>query len=137
MEAYRRLRTVVLLSHTLDESRHEGDAPRGQVVLVGSPGPREGKTTTVAHLAAALGESGLRVLAVSADFRRPRLDRLLGRPSPSEESAMGQWIIGPTSVDNVDIVMARERTRQPARLLRDIGRMIDVARESYDIIVVD
>ena len=50
---------------------------------------------------------------------------------------MGQWIIGPTSVDNVDIVMARERTRQPARLLRDIGRMIDVARESYDIIVID
>ena len=139
MEAYRRLRTVVLLSRTTayEAADARGErSPRGHVVLVTSPGPKDGKTTTVAHLSATLAESGLKVLAVSGDFRRPRLEKILGRPADGEDRAR--------PVDhrqhpgaNVDIVMARERTKEPSRFLRDVNRMLDVARDGYDVIVVD
>ena len=135
MEAYRRLRTVVQLS-AIQRSQGNGHEERpGHVVLVASPGPKEGKTTTAAHLSAALAESGLRVLAVSADFRRPRLDKLLGRPA--DDSANGLWLLGPTEVPGVDMVMARERTNEPAALLRDVRRLLEVARSKFDVIVID
>jgi capsular exopolysaccharide synthesis family protein len=140
MEAYRRVRTVVLLSRaTAYDAAEENGAvsQRGHVVLVVSPGPKEGKTTTVAHLAASLAESGLRVLAVGGDFRRPRLEKVLGRPDNGDARTPGPWIIGPTDVPNVDIVMARERTREPSRFIRDLGRMLDAARDGYDVIVID
>ena len=56
---------------------HRDDA-RGRTVLVTSPGPADGKTTTVVNVAAALAEDGSRVLVVSADVRRPRLHEAFG-----------------------------------------------------------
>src|SRR4029079_17253292 len=51
--------------------------PLGQVVMVTSPGPDEGKTTTVSNLAAVLAEGGLSVLVINCDFRRPRIQKYL------------------------------------------------------------
>ena len=56
---------------------HRDDA-RARTVLVTSPGPADGKTTTVVNVAAALAEDGSRVLVVSADVRRPRLHEAFG-----------------------------------------------------------
>jgi Mrp family chromosome partitioning ATPase len=135
MESYRRLRTVVQLS-AIERTQGNGhDGRPGHVVLVASPGPKEGKTTTAAHLSAVLAEGGLRVLAVSADFRQPRLDDLLGRPA--DDSAHGLWLLGPTDIPGVDMVMARERTNEPAALLRDVRRLLDAARSKFDVIVID
>jgi hypothetical protein len=76
VEAYRALRTVVAIGAI-------GDGPEGEgadrVVLVTSPMAGEGKTTTVAHLAATLGEVDRSVLVISADFRRPRLHTYFGQ----------------------------------------------------------
>jgi capsular exopolysaccharide synthesis family protein len=52
-----------------------GDA--GRVVLVTSPGPYEGKTTTVWNLARAVAMTGRRVILVDSDLRRAGLSRLL------------------------------------------------------------
>ena len=41
--------------------------------MVGSAGPKEGKTTTSVNLAAVFAETGARVLVVNCDFRRPTL----------------------------------------------------------------
>src|SRR5438445_671920 len=49
-----------------------------RTVAVTSPSAGEGKTTTVANLAAVLAESGRRVIAVDADLRRPGLHALFG-----------------------------------------------------------
>lgn len=63
-EAYRLLRTNLLFCSP--------DAS-GLVVVVSSANPGEGKTTTVANLAASLAQNGAKVLAIDADLRRPTL----------------------------------------------------------------
>src|SRR5205823_10951590 len=57
-------------------ARGLGEAHR--ILLVTSPGRREGKSVTAANLAAALAGSGLSTIIVSADLRRPRLGAFFG-----------------------------------------------------------
>lgn len=68
-EAYRSLRTSVTFMAAGGQPQTEGD--HVGVVLVTSPGPGEGKTTTAVNLAAAFAETGRNVLLVNSDFRRP------------------------------------------------------------------
>ena len=70
MDAYQSAITSILLG------RVNGVSPR--VILVTSPGPKAGKTTTVANLGISLAESGRRVLLIDGDLRRPRLGKLFG-----------------------------------------------------------
>ena len=52
------------------------------VLVVTSPEPGDGKTFVTANLAAAWAMSGSKVIVVSADFRRPRLEEIFGLESP-------------------------------------------------------
>ena len=68
-EAIRELRTSLRVAL--------GDSP-GAVVMVTSPEAGDGKTFVTANLGAALAMSGSKVVVVSADFRRPRLEAAFG-----------------------------------------------------------
>ena len=70
-EAVRELRT------SLRVILHDTSCP---VITVTSPEPGDGKTFVTANLAAAWAMSGSRVIVVSADFRRPRLEEVFGLP---------------------------------------------------------
>ena len=48
------------------------------LILVTSPAPGDGKTFVAANLAAAWAMTGSRVVVVSADFRRPQIERIFG-----------------------------------------------------------
>jgi Mrp family chromosome partitioning ATPase/capsular polysaccharide biosynthesis protein len=50
------------------------------LITVTSPEPGDGKTFVAANLAAAWAMSGNKVIVVSADFRRPRLEEIFGLP---------------------------------------------------------
>jgi Mrp family chromosome partitioning ATPase len=50
------------------------------MITVTSPEPGDGKTFVAANLAAAWAMSGSKVIVVSADFRRPRLEEIFGLP---------------------------------------------------------
>ncbi|MHC4295287.1 MAG: polysaccharide biosynthesis tyrosine autokinase, partial [Planctomycetota bacterium] len=54
------------------------DAKQGNVVLVTSPGPGEGKTTIAVMLARSLAQCGRNVLLVDADMRNPGVSEKLG-----------------------------------------------------------
>lgn len=67
-EAYRTLRAnLQFLARSADV----------RVVLVTSPGPDQGATTTAANLSVSLAQTGKRVMAVSCDLRGPRLHDFL------------------------------------------------------------
>ena len=61
-EAYRTLRTNLLYGF--------GDNPPKTIVLT-SPGPREGKSTTCANLGVVLAQAGKKTLIVDCDLRKP------------------------------------------------------------------
>lgn len=50
------------------------------MITVTSPEPGDGKSFVAANLAAAWAMSGSKVIVVSADFRRPRLEEIFGLP---------------------------------------------------------
>ena len=71
-ESFRSVMTSLLFAEGLSSS--------GRVLLVTSACPGEGKTTITTNLAAALANTGRRVLVVDADLRRPRLHEVFGVP---------------------------------------------------------
>ena len=91
-EAYRNLRSTLafarspLSGSSIERRRGRPRATPAQraidheptVILVTSSGPYEGKTTTIANLAASYAETGRSVLILDCDFRRPRLHQVLG-----------------------------------------------------------
>jgi len=65
-EAYRLLKTN--LSYISPDQK-------AKKIMVTSPGPQEGKTTTITNLAVTLARGGSNVAVVELDFRRPSLSR--------------------------------------------------------------
>ena len=90
-ETYRHLRTAVQFSRP---------GTVVQTIVVTSPGPGEGKSTTAANLAAAFAQGGRATVLVDADLRRPRVDALFGLPpAPGLHQMLGDPALGAGSGD--------------------------------------
>ena len=57
-----------------------------QVILVGSVGENEGKSTIAANLALSLVEKGRRVVLLDCDFRKPSLHKIFEQPQEKEHT---------------------------------------------------
>jgi polysaccharide biosynthesis transport protein len=135
-ESYRALRTSVLLSSL-------GSPPK--VILVTSPLPQEGKTTTSINTAIVLAQRGGRVLLVDADLRRPGIHKALGLQNTSGLSTLmtggdgSEDAIVSTEIPNLFVVTAGPPPPQPAELLGSTLMKDYLARwrEKFDHIVID
>ncbi|HEY0715395.1 MAG TPA: polysaccharide biosynthesis tyrosine autokinase [Polyangia bacterium] len=67
-----------------------------RTMLITSAGPQEGKTTVAVSMAITMAQSGLRVLIVDTDMRRPRIHRALGIPATTE--GLSSAILGKAGV---------------------------------------
>lgn len=120
------------------------DNPR-KVILITSPMPSEGKTTTLVNLAVAISTAASRVLVIEADLRRPRLADLLGvermvgltsilsgRVEPTQ--AIQSWRRG-----TLDVLTAGPLPPNPSELLasRQMRALLQQLRSSYDVILID
>jgi capsular exopolysaccharide synthesis family protein len=138
-EAYRQLRTAVLLSTP-------GRAPK--TLLVSSCVPAEGKTTSSINLALSLAQTNAKVLLIDADLRRPRLRAVFGMNGKhglstylsramSESELME--MIQPYDASNLHVLTAGPVPPNPAELLgsEQMRRLIKTLEPHYDYIVID
>lgn len=144
-EAYRVVRGAMLF----DLSARKGarrDPNGATVVMVTSSNPAEGKTTTVANLAAVLAEGGFRVLVINCDFRRPQVQHyLLAGPSghngaTSEVARVGSVVVTDTIIDRVRLVSGlgeNDPDANPLDVLAMQRKVIQATRSSFDMILLD
>lgn len=122
-----------------------GGSSGTQLVLVTSAHESEGKTTSVANLAASFAETGQRVLVLDADLRSPDAHNLFDVPQgagisdyvsdPGETSL--DALIRPTSVPGVRIITAGTRLAHPASLASRMGHLLAEARDMADVVIID
>lgn len=148
-ERYRAARTSVLFAlQAFDTAGHVHDqetglpatglaaadaADRAPVVMVTSPSPSEGKSTSCASLAAAFADNGLRTLVVDGDFRRPAVARFLS-PVPN---LVDPDMPATTRIDNVDFIAAPRGVDTPADAVYRLRRAINQWQHDYDIVLLD
>ena len=143
-DAYRGLRTSIGLMWLANESESGQNEPR--TLLVASPGPNEGKSTTSANLAAAYAEIGKRVIVVDLDFRRQRLHRFLGanaEPYLQNNGSLSNPIIDlpsviqQTSIPGVQFIGSASPDSTPAEAAVAGRAAILAACEIADIVIID
>ena len=136
-EAYRVLRTNLAFSTSREKPL--------STLLFTSPGPGEGKSTTVANLATVLAALGDRTLIVDADLRRGALHEifdLLDSPGLSDLLVGGidaREAIRPEVRPNLDVLPSGQRPPNPSELLGS-GAMSDMIaswRGQYRWILLD
>jgi non-specific protein-tyrosine kinase len=135
-EAYRSLRTSIQFLSL--------DRPV-QTIMVTSPGPEEGKSTTLANLAVTFAEAGREVLAVDCDLRRPSLHRLFALPNDrgltsaiGDEQPLSDLIL-PTSVPHLRLLPSGPLPPNPSEILgsRRMDRIVESLRGLAEVILFD
>ncbi len=135
-EAFKTVRTNVLFSSADDGLRS---------LVVTSAGPGEGKSICSANLAIALAETGLRVLLVDADMRRPRVHEIFDVPEEPGLSnlltgnAKASEVIRKANVDKLWVMSAGHIPVNPAELLSSL-RFVDflaALEDHFDWVVLD
>lgn len=134
-EAYRTLRTSIMAM---------GRQRNVRVVAVVGATLGEGKTATTANLASALAQAENRVLALSADLRRPRLHDFF---HVVNGAGLSEVLGGTAAIDEVIkrrgprsfIVTSGSIANRPAELLESeaMAALIRTLREQFDFVIID
>lgn len=135
-EQYRLIRTNILYSSVDKEIK---------TIMVTSPDPSEGKSTTSANLAIVLAQQGKRVLLVDADLRKASIhytfnvSNIDGLTSVLTKKISLLDGISKTYVPNLEILTSGPIPPNPSELLNSeaMERIIDELNSRYDYIVFD
>lgn len=147
-ESVRRLRIGV--DQAIRQHDAEAGTTRGRVVVVASAAPGEGRTTVALALARAYALSGVSTLLIDCDLRKPSIHKLLGMESSGGLldylAAAGGDAADLKSIITVDggsgarVIFGAKRSNVVTDQLvagATFGRLIDAARDSFDVIVLD
>jgi polysaccharide biosynthesis transport protein len=113
-------------------------------ILISSPRPGEGKTTTTIAMGVAMAQAGNRVLLVDSDLRRPSLHRAFGI---SRNVGLTNVLVGGSLDDGIkssdtpglDILPCGPIPPNPAELLHSarFAETLEALSERYDRILLD
>jgi len=134
-EAYRTLRTNLL--YTLV------DTPPKVVVLT-SPGPGEGKSTTCANLGVVLAQAAKSALILDCDFRKPVVHKVFGLRNlhgivdvlVGERSLQEVW---KEPVEGLKVVPVGTMPPNPAEILgsQRFSKFLAAVRKEFDYVLID
>lgn len=140
-KALRRLARRVLRAADRNEAR---------CVLVTSPGPREGRSTVLANLAAVVAQTGREVLLIDASYDHPSQHVLLsdvlswgsGNAEPaelSEEALERGQVVLRTQLETLSVVSAWPKPANPLELLRSpaLRQFMRQCALKYDLLLID
>ena len=135
-EAYRNIRTSILLSFP--------EKPPKKILLT-SPNPSEGKTTTVINTAIALAQTAAQVIIIDTDMRKPRVHKIF-----DEENGVGlsnflsgnaelESILKKTAIPNLFYIPSGPIPPNPSELIGSnlFKNMIKILEGRFDHIVLD
>ena len=139
-EAYRTLRA------SLATAGPDGGYPR--TVLVTSSIPGEGKTMTSVNLAITLAHTGVRVVLVDADLRRPMVATVFGKPAGSRGLAtllasdvdpQKVLVSAPGQPKQLQLLLANAQHAQMIDMLRRdrVERVLERLSRQADIVIID
>ena len=119
------------------------DIARSITVLSGGPG--EGKSTTAFNLAWVCSQSGMKVLMIDADIRRPSMH---GAAGVENTLGLGEFLAGQASLD--ELIQASSIPNMEILTAGSLGpeelggfsrarfsSLLEICRPNYDVIVVD
>jgi non-specific protein-tyrosine kinase len=136
-EAYRTLR-MNLQYATLDRSL--------RALLVTSPGPDEGKSTTLSNLAVTMAQVERRVIIVDCDLRRPRLHEIFGLENKDgfttmmlDDEMLEHPPLQKTQVDNLWLLTSGQLPPRPADILgsQRMDAVVERLLKECDVVLFD
>jgi len=136
-EAYRVMRTNLQFSSP--------DQPLRSLVIT-SPGPMEGKSTTVANLGVVMAQAGKAVVLVDSDLRRPLLHKVFQMPNmegltsiliQDEPTLDGQ--LQETGIENLRVLTSGPLPPKPSELLgsQKMHQLIEQLEQEADMVIFD
>jgi polysaccharide biosynthesis transport protein len=139
-EAFRVLRATVVTAG------EDGDLPSS--ILVTSASPDEGKSMTAVNLAIALATSGLNVILVDGDLRRPMVSTLMHEPARrngfmelARNGAPVGKILTPARGygENLRLLVSRPNHEAELDVLRpdEVRRAIQKLEDAAEVVVID
>jgi succinoglycan biosynthesis transport protein ExoP len=137
-ESYRHLRTSLLLSSA-------GTPPR--TILITSSQPSEGKTTTAINTAFILAQTGVQVLIIDCDLRRPRLHAHFNMPNArgltnalsGDASEIDKLIQTCDQAPNLKVLTSGPMPPNPAELLgsEEMRKLLKTLSDRFTHVIVD
>jgi capsular exopolysaccharide synthesis family protein len=136
-ESYRALRTNI--SYASADKKIKS-------LLVSSPQPGEGKSTTTANLAIAFAQLRKRTLLIDADLRKPVMHNVFDK---SRGPGLSEYLVGkvedistiihPTKVENLFIISAGGLPPNPSELLGSsrMSVLVDQLEQEWDMVLFD
>ncbi len=135
-EAFRTIRTNI---------RYSRSGRDVHSLLVCSPGPQEGKSTTVANLAVTFARSGNKVLIVDTDLRKPvqhyifNLERGPGITDVIVGDCKLEDAVRDTGFDKLKLLPCGTLPPNPAELVggNEMDALLKQMKQSYDYVIFD
>ena len=134
-EAYRELKSNIQYS-SFDK--------KYKTIVITSPLPGEGKSTTAGNLALALSQGEKNVLLLDCDMRKPSLHKKF---KISNESGLSDILVGNKKIDevaekynnNLTIITGGRIPPNPSEMLESkaMTEFLEIMKESYDYVIID
>jgi tyrosine-protein kinase Etk/Wzc len=117
-----------------------------KTILITSPSPRDGKTTSAANLSITMAQLGEKTLVVEADLRKPVLHKVFDVPAEpgltnflAHHEMPAKEIVRPTFIENLYLICAGKTPPNPSILLNSkrLDKLMEELKKDFTNILFD